>query len=359
MIADGSKLENTVNLPAYRDEQVEPLADGEGQLDFNWTWITAPLSELSLHWRVYPLVLVTLLCLAFLFLVVSHPVYTATAIIGPPGLSPTNTMLASVGSDPASSIARKMLSGGASGGQSNDPYQEYLQLLPSSRLAQALSAQPSIMTTIFYDRWDSEKNRWAPPGLLHPVTGPLKRLIHRPDRTQPNAYDLLKYLNDNMTMTRSELGGSSVLMPGMSSYNKVTFKYRDPRMAEVILDSILRETDRLIREDQRRDVAARIAVLRSELARPAISVDERSALISTLSSQEQVLSMIKADYRFASTLIVPPSSDDKPTFPPSPFVVAMVTVLFSGIAWVAFVVLGLRFSFTRRLLERFAHAPRQ
>jgi hypothetical protein len=102
-----------------------------------------------------------------------------------------------------------------------------------------------------------------------------------------------------------------------------------------LLGLILREADDIIREDKRRDVAARIAYLNTALEHLSLA-DQKPELIDVLSQQEQEMMMIESDHLFASTLIDQPYAPLKPTAP-SPIVDSAIAFALACIAWLGIV----------------------
>ena len=98
---------------------------------FDMSWVWSFVAELRRHFRLLAALIAVFLVVGIALYISKTPVYTAVAIIGPPGPSPTNAMMAGMTSGGATSVARRLIGGGTGSG-GNDPYQEYLQLLPSS-----------------------------------------------------------------------------------------------------------------------------------------------------------------------------------------------------------------------------------
>ena len=137
-----------------------------------------------------------------------------------------------------------------------------------------------------------------------------------------------------------------------SSYMIVSFKYKDHQKAEDLLNVILSRADKIIREDQQRDVVARISYIKSEL--PTVTQTEtRDAMIGILSDQEGLKTMLVADKRFAFTMVDPPHASPTPTFPPRPSVALLISaftaLVFTSIA----VYLGKFWSLAARLIAPF------
>ena len=325
---------------------------------FDWKSVLSVITELRYHLRLLGVVFAAALLCVCLILVLFSPVYTAIAIIGPPGPSPAGNMLASFSNTTGGSLANRVL-GGSANGNSSDPYQDYLQLLPSSRLSQALIQRDHMLQTVFPDAWDSEHGGWRQPGAMGSMANAVKRLIKRPIKSGPGVDQLTEYLGRHLAVVRSTTGVSPVsLLPGTNSYMRVSFEYGDPKQAEAMLDMILAETDNLIREDRRHDVLARISFLKKALADQGVAADERTALTTILMGQEQLLAMLQADKRYASTLVIPPYASLTPTKPPGVMVLMAYAVALSVLTWIGLVMLSPRNRHVRRLVDRLKESRR-
>ena len=341
-VADGSE-----DLDDYESDA--PPAGSEGSA------FGRRFGDLRRYLRLYAVLLAVTIIAAILIFVFVKPTYTAKAIIGPPSISPTDTMLADIGSTGVASLAKKAL-GSSLGGQNNDPYQEYLQLLPSTRLAEILINKDHFLQTIYYEEWDAGAHRWK-TGFLHAMSSAVKRYLGRPVTNGPDVDTLMLDLQKNLDVVGLTAGTSSILMPGSATYQEVSFRFEDPHQAEIMLGEMLADTDRIIRDDQKRDVVGRVSYLAKELSNVTNS-DERVSLISILTQQEQLLAMLEADRSYASTLVVPPHASLKPTSPPSLAELAILAVGFSTAMGVALVVFGTRVPFIRRLVWFFERKPK-
>lgn len=333
---------NQSNLPS-RPLDEEAAAAGE-----LWTAAMDFLQQLRVH---YPLFFVFL----FLFLVFGaamyafvEPTYTAYATIGAPSQSPVDALL-SGGGGAGQSVKR--LLGGATGSSGNDPFQEYQQVLRSSRLSQELAQNDNFLQELFSHDWDASHKRWRagpPKGFMVD----LKRALHRPVIDHPDSDTLGDELGRILNITPVTTSASSLLSLGGSGYMTVSFKYKDAHKAEALLNTILSRADEIIRQDQQRDVVARISFLESEL--PAVTqTDVRQSMIQILSDQEELKTMIVADKRFAYTLIDPPHASPTPSFPPRPTTALLLLVLAAFASFALTVFFGARSRLVRRVVAPF------
>lgn len=282
------------------------------------------------------------------------PVYTAVATVGPPNPSPTTGLLALVnGSSVLGGLASR-LSGGAGSSAGGDPFQEYKQLLSSNRLAEELITKDNILPLIFYKNWDSRGRRWKTGGVLFEIVSALKRAIHRPVKEHPGVDDLVKYFQKHMGLSavRGVTERSSLVSSG-PGYISVSLDARSPAAAERILNTILARADWIVRQEHLHDVLARISYISNELNHVSQS-EQRQALIQTLSGQENLRIMLVSDKRFASLLVDPPYSPQRPSFPWSPVLGFSFTVFLGLVFWAFLVWLGGRVNFVRRVIAPFA-----
>ncbi len=310
---------------------------------FNWDGVKEFAHRALGHYKLLIILFVLFSVLGCIYCAVSKPVYVANALIGPPSPSPSTSILSGMDS-PISGVSKKLFGGGSQG--ANDPYQEYLALIRSPRLYKVLIKQDRILPVIFPERWDQEMQAWRKKSLQ---LGFIRGMFHLPNKDGPNVDDLKRYMENHLSVSEVSPSGSA---PTLSSatYTQVSFRYRDPAEAERLLDLILYETDSLIREDRRQDIVARTAVIKKELLN-ATQSDERATLIGILSSQEQLYTVIKADNRFASTLIVPPYASVTPESPPGPKKLLLYVLAASLFVWIVLVWGSLSFPPLEKLLK--------
>lgn len=335
-----------------RPEDSTPASQDTGDETFSWDLIAQYLHALRVRIRlliVLTILIVLLVLGAYTFM---SPRYAAEAVIGPPSPSPTSTFMTGSGSstNAAGSLARRVLGGASQSG--NDPFEEYVQLLRSVRVANLLIEKHHILQIVFAKRWDAANNRWLPPGKVSRALSALNAGLNRPVSGDPDIESLNAFLDKNFGI--SAVSGSSGATPSplsATAYLRVSLSFDDPKNAEDILSLILTEADNLIREDLRRDVAARLAFLQSETGKVMPS-DQRDALISVLSQQKQLQMMIAADQRYASTLVDPPHASKFPVSPAGPLTIIMSAILLSFAAWIVLIYLGLKFSPFGRFVAR-------
>lgn len=261
--------------------------------------------------------------IALAYVELKEPVYTATAIVGPADKSdePFGSGTGSLGG--LGGIAKHLHAGGMLGQQGLDPaFDEYSALLTSNRLLDLLVRKDDILPEIFAGDWDSARARWKPhTGPVQTAIASLQRLLNRPVKAHPDQDDLEKYFQKNLAVD-----------PSLdTSFATVTLRFRSAEGAERLLGTILREADNIIRQDKRRDVAARIAYLNTALTHLTLA-DQKPELIDVLSQQEQEMMMIASDHLYASTLIDMPYAPRKPTSP-KPTIDFAIALGLAACAW--------------------------
>jgi len=309
------------------------------------------VSEMRTYYLLFIVIFGVFLAVTIAVVLAMKPSYTATALVGPADNSDqpfSEDALGTLGHAGLGGIAKHLHVGGGLGGQSTDKFDEYTSLLTSSRLSAVLIDKDHILSEVFADRWDAGQRRWLPPqGLVAQGVDMLRRLLGRPVKLHPDQDDLSKFLKAKLKVDTS-------LETGFAT---ITFNFSSPEKTEDLLNIILLEADNIIREDKRRDVAARIAYLDTTLASLGIA-DEKQQLIDTLSQQQEEMMMIQSDHRYASLLIDPPHAPLKPSSP-LPTIDAGIAFLLSCLAWFGAVRLTPQQGWLRRLIEVFARRKRK
>jgi hypothetical protein len=330
MQTDERDITPNVRQQAAKDKEVD------------WNAIVSKINEtISMakqHFMLFFALLFVMCVLLFFYYALAKPVYTASAVIGPPNPSPLNAMISTMGG-PTNSIAKRLI-GGASGG-SNNSFEEFKQLFQTSRLITALVEQDKILPLVFYPQWDKQNNRWYGPGAIGSFKLAVMRTLQRPAVAYPNAEALEKFLDTNFAIAEAKDTGSSslVLAPRNSDYLILSLNADDRSTAERLLSIILHRADELIRQEQLNDVNARISYIESEL-RNISQAEQKDALIEILASQEEIKVMMVADKRFSYVQVSSPHASLVPTKPVRPtkafsFVFMMSLVLWGGLVMLA------------------------
>jgi hypothetical protein len=285
-------------------------------------------SDLRAYYLLFVFLIVLGLGAVIAYTLLAAPVYTATAIVGPADNSdqPFNDAMGGL-SGGLGGIAKHLHVGGAIGQQSGgDPFDEYTALLTSNRLASLLVRRDNILPEVFWREWDPSQNRWLPrTGFVTQKIDQMKLLLRRPLKPAPDQEDLAKYFKKNLFVDSSL----------ETSFATVSFRFHTREGAERLLGLILHEADDIIREDKRRDVAARIAYLNAALIHLTLA-DQKPELIAVLSEQEQEMMMIESDHLYASMMIDAPYAPLTPTSP-SPIVDGLMALGLASVVWLGLV----------------------
>lgn len=343
------------NLRDTADYTIPAEDRGVPRAPFNWEAFGRYLVALKAR-RGLLLKLIVLFVLAAVLLYAVLPArYTANALVGPPAPSPTNSMMSSlsgVAGGGGASMLRRLVGGGGAP-SANDPFQEYLQLLQSVRLVRVLIAKDHILQRLYPERWDEANKSWRSPGAFRSIWIAANRATGRNISAVPDTDSVMNFFSRNLYISNgtktSGLRVSSLLSD--NSYPGISFTFKDPREAESILNTILKEADDIIRADLNRDVSARLAYLKAQTLNVVVA-DQREALIAVLSEQEQLQMMLAADNRFASTLIDAPYASDLPTSPSPIWIMMLAGLVLAVIVWGGGVYLTFAFPFVARWFGR-------
>ncbi len=281
--------------------------------------------DVRTYYLLFATILAAFMAVAVVIVIVKHPTYTATAIVGPADNSDDPFAQGLGAASGLGGIAKHLHVGGMLGQAGlNDSFDEYTSLLTSNRLAGILVRKDAFLQQMFPDQWDPVHKRWLPrDSVLDRTVDFLKRLLGRPVKPAPDQDDLSKYFEQYLTVDPSL----------ETSFATVTLRFGDRAGAERLLNTILLEADNIIREDKRRDVSARIAYLNTALTNLTLA-EQKPAMIDILSQQQQEMMMIESDHRYASILIDTPHAPLKPTSP-SPIVDGAIASALACVAWLA------------------------
>jgi len=266
------------------------------------------------YYKLLPVLLVICTLFTLIYVHLSDPIYTAEAALTPP----KDALLDSSGLQSASGIAsitKKLGFGGPSSGN-EDLFDQYTRVLRSYRLADTLTERPEFLALAFPDLYDpATKHLRARGAFTGMLSDTVKAFIGLP--LGPSAEDdrIFHFLKDNLSISTPHEGSTDI--------SEVSFRFRDRESSQRILEIVLKEADSLMRADKRADIAARIAYLKAQLATTTFE-DQRSAIISLLTMQQNTMMVITADHRYASYVVEPPHTPQKATWPDFISVVALI-----------------------------------
>lgn len=283
------------------------------------------------HFSIFPILFVPILSAVLLKAALSTPQYIASAQIAAPlggSLSFPQGILGS------SASLTQQLTGN---GNSAELLTNFTQLLSSHQVAEDLATRYKVMPIVFYDSWDASRNDWRPkPAFVTAIRKTLTVFSHKTIKDHPDIDDLQTELGKRLSASKITPITSSGLL-NSSNIIGVSFAFRDPGQAQMILSAVLDDADSIIRRTKKRDVAARISYLQNLL--PTITAtEERSSLISALTAQRQNMATIEADKRYASSLVVAPYTpvDPASSGPVALLLQSLVAALAGGLLAIYF-----------------------
>lgn len=236
------------------------------------------------------------LCLGFLFLWASAPVYTATMTIAPPSASEMPTpgqALSSLGG----------LLGGT--GQSPDSFQLYLDLITSPAVTQRVEEEHHAMRAIFSQRWDAATHQWrARTGLEAFLSDRIRWLIGRPPNpTAPTIPDLTDFIAAGVIIDKPTLGAPERV---------ISFTSGNPQLAAQMLLWLHKADNEIVRQTTLTRTLGTISYLRTQLPEVTNS-DEHYALSNLLVEQERNLMLLSSGVDYSAMIIDPPITPMRPS----------------------------------------------
>lgn len=315
---------------------------------FSFESLDRLLGRAKRSWRLLAALSAAAFVLSLLAIAIMQRSYTAQATI-----APATSLVASDAPGGAASalaaIGGKSLLGG---GSQVSPFEMYVDVLGSKRLAEQLAEKDHFLQIVFADRWDAQAQKWRPhDGIVHQVGGVLKRMVGLTTKENPDIDDLSAFLSRNLLVANKESETSP-----LSAIATVKFTFKDRAQTVAMLNEILSEADLILRASRRTDVKSRIAYLTSALATVQFA-EQRAALISILSSQEEEYTVIEADKRYAFALLDPPYASLVPTAP-VPILVIGGFLLASLTVWIALLLLLPEDSRILGMIQASAHKAR-
>lgn len=270
--------------------------------------------------------------LVVLFLLFGKQQYTSTAIIAPPSPSPTSSMLSSMGGSSSMSGVRRLLGGGSSNA---DPFDLFQQVIGSDILYNDLAKKDGLLKVVFDKSWDVATDNWRKPPPVRQAILAVKGALGQPNDYRPGATQLQKMIDMRLNISQSHspaMSEAASLAAISSNYLKVTYQDTSRERANLVLITILRRADLIIKSEMLGNINSRIKYIQSELDHTT-NADQRTALIDTLTSQEATKAMVVADNPYSYSMISPPYASEIPTFPPGPQKMLLIDILLSLFVW--------------------------
>jgi uncharacterized protein involved in exopolysaccharide biosynthesis len=137
--------------------------------------------------------------------------------------------------------------------------------------------------------------------------------------------------------TRSEKGAALLAVSlkkslvinsiGRSAMREIVLRHPDREFGTKLLNELIAETDRHLKEKAQYRTASEIVYLRNALERVSMA-DHRKVLAELLAAQEQTQMMLAVDLPFAADVIQSASAPDSPDWPPA--ALCFLVALFLG-----------------------------
>jgi len=154
-------------------------------------------------------------------------------------------------------------------------YDKLIEILSSEDAATQLLKNKVLMPKLFPEIWDNEHSRWIPStGLRAQLGQSLNRVFGLPGWAQPGAEPIMALLSDRLRIVANDNGRTHTLI------------MRDPNalVAHDTLAYILKTSDGLLRERDRRTNSDNVAFIRSQLIKEQI-LDVRDVLSRRLGEE--------------------------------------------------------------------------
>lgn len=228
---------------------------------------------------------------------------------------------------PSESDGRKMsgltalasLAGSSGASQTASPFTLYLVGLTGRDVAVALSADDTLMHTVFAGQWDPVAKRWRKPqsaiASLRAFAGSLLGVPQR-DWAPPGPAQLQGFISANLDISEDK----------KTAIADIKFDHRNPQFAIHFLQRLHQANDQIIRNRMLHRTSAYIRYLQQQLGRVTLA-EHRMALAQILSEQEKLRMMASANVPYAAEPFGEITASAAPTSPN----VLLVVIICCGI----------------------------
>jgi uncharacterized protein involved in exopolysaccharide biosynthesis len=282
-----------------------PLEQATG---FSWKfyWLMAKRGWKTIAWTTGLIVLGCLFYLQF-----GTPYYQAQMTITPA----TNENQTSAALSNLSGLAS--MAGINIGSTGQTDFQKFQSLLMSRKVADQLAKNQYIMSKAFPKVWDAEIKRFVPPpGLTGVISTIFQFVVGAPGWVPPTGEDLHTYITKNVNID-SNIDGSIIT---------VTFDHPDAAFASAFLTALHEHADAIMRDDARR-TAERRTVYLNKLLESTTQDDQRQALITLLSTEQQKAMLAAVDKYYSAGVLDPPARTYWPAWPPRIILIVMMLIM--------------------------------
>jgi hypothetical protein len=256
--------------------------------------------------------------LTLIYVHLSDPLYMAVAALTPP----KDALLDAAGLQGASGIASITKKLGIGGGPTNgneDLFDQYTRVLRSYRLAGALTNRPEFLALAFPKYYDPKTRHLKPrAGFSAMAADGVKAILGLPLVSDSEEDRVFRFLKENLSISTPHEATTDI--------SEISFRYDDRYASQRILDIVLEQADLLMRADRHKDIASRIVYLENQLTKTTFE-DQRESIISLLTTQQNTMMVITADHRYASYIVEPPHTPQKPSWPDIPSEAGLIVFL--------------------------------
>ena len=226
---------------------------------------------------------------AFFIVLMSTPLYRASAIVAPADGYALGDYASSVSDGERMSLP--FWRPKDQEGVSTDFYR-FIYTIQGSAVAAILLKDESVLTGIARDgSWSGKAEDWT-------------------------AEELADYLSRKINVEHL----------GTTPLRRISYKHPDPVFAAAFLRKIHLVADQLIRRDRRQQSQSRIQYLQATLQKTA-NPDHRKGITDLLMQQEHIQMLANLDEPYAAIVVEPPSSTPKPVWPDKALLLAIFMLL--------------------------------
>lgn len=231
----------------------------------------------------------------------AEPLYTAQMTVAPPDALGSLR----VTSNTMGSVAGLGLSSLLGGENLMAEYRDFLEVINSYRLLEALDQDGSLRKVVFSKRWDSNSKSWRErTGLTGWIKDRAEDILGIERAREPTLYDLRSFFVKRMQVSRIR----------DTNFREITFEFKDPDIALDILNRMSDTADRLIRADH----LERSLIYAGEISRQletAQNTEQRSSLLRIVSEQLQRQALTRVDLPYSARTLDGPIVSPRPTSP--------------------------------------------
>jgi Chain length determinant protein len=297
------------------DDVANPVADAQeidffelGRVLWRHKWILAPIMILCLG-------------LATVFLHLAQFRYKAELVVSPAdqqtSSKPTG-VLASVSS----------LAGIDIGGQTGSTFLYYAEAVKSYPVAEMLSKDNRIMTTLFADSWDSKARQWHEPRSASRTILKFGKTVFGVPVLQwhaPDGRDLKRLMDTRIRVSDDKKKPTRV----------ITFMHSDPGFCIYFLTRLNAVTDQFLRQRSLKRSSQYVAYLERRLDQVRVA-EYRQSLAEAISGYERSRMMASAEAAFAAESFGDIWVSSRPVTP-DPSVVLVVAFTAAILLWMLYV----------------------